>query len=502
MKKLLLILIVILSLKPGAHAQSGSALNTNILIVTGSGNSNDNTWFFYSTNLWYANGASGYTNSASDQLYLDTNGTPAWVIVTNGGSVSFQDYFTLAASPQSAWSDGFAPAPAPSVVFWSAITLTNWISATSNYWQYPGDTVSFNAGGRNMSSGSKSNAIVVQVDGNSVFTGPWSAAGGFPWYLSGTVQWDGTNFISTGHFVSGDSNNPTGDDYEVFTNVMVGTNRWSFAVYGDTNGLKFDAAAISAGRAPTNDSEQHVLGGTPLPPGLVTNGSSATAIVTNGPNSSSIGTNAVTINGGSLFLKSTNGSTYFGGGQYYHQLFTTNEDMYILPQGNNAGRLYFGNPSTPQMFYSLNFAGVTIFESLPPLIGPSLADNSCGLYNLNTGTPNLTAYYSVIIAGGFFANPPALNYASTASLIVTNPTATEVVEQIIGNNIQTGDLLDFWVNGAKEANVSSNGQFTAPTIVVTNLTLTTTSAAPGSTTPVVWFAFTNAGKLYKVGGCQ
>jgi len=256
----------------------------------------------------------------------------------------------------------------------------------------------------------------------------------------------------------------------------------------------------------TGDSQlaigTNALSGAALPAGIVINNTNATIAVTNGAYSTSLGTNSVAINGGSLFLKSTNGSTYFSGGQYYHQLFTTNEDMYILPQGNNAGRLYFGNPSTPQMFYSLNFAGVTVFESLPPLIGPSLADNFCGLYNLNTGTPNLTAYYSVIIAGGFFANPPALNYASTASLIVTNPTATEVVEQIIGNNIQTGDLLDFWVNGAKEANVSSNGQFTVPTLLVTNLTLTTTSAAPVSTTPVVWFAFTNAGKLYKVGGCQ
>ena len=266
-----------------------------------------------------------------------------------------------------------------------------------------------------------------------------------------------------------------------------------------TNVLGYYSVSIGRDSMPTNQPLVTIYTA-PFPSGLVTNNASATLNVTNGPNSTSMGTNSVTINGGSLFLKSTNGSTYFGGGQYYHQFFTTNEDMYILPQGNNAGRLYFGNAS--QMFYSLNFAGVTVFENLPPLTGPSLADNFCGLYNLNTGTPNLTAYYSVIIAGGFFANPPALNYASTASLIVTNPTATEVVEQIIGNNIQTGDLLDFWVNGARVASVASNAQFTIPTIVVTNLTLTTTSAAPVSTTPVVWFAFTNAGKLYKVGGCQ
>lgn len=41
-----------------------------------------------------------------------------------------------------------------------------------------------------------------------------------------------------------------------------------------------------------------------------------------------------------------------------------------------------------------------------------------------------------------------------------------------------------------------------PQITVTNLTLTTTDAAPGSTTAKVWFVITNAGGEYKIPGCQ
>lgn len=258
MKKLLTLLTI---LAIAGVCRGGLVVNTNILIVSGSGNSNDNTWFFYTTNLWFVNGATGFTNPASAQLYYNTNsggGGVAWEIITNGGSVFFEDYFNLAASPQGGWTLGFSIAPPPTIAYWSANTLTNWTQAASNYWRWPNDSVTFSASGRNFSSGVNSNQLLITLDGNAIFTGPWSAAGGFAWYVTGTVTWDGANLISIGQFTSGDTNNPIGYDQEMITSAMVGTNVWGWVVLGDTNGLTFDSASISAARASTNDTPSHI----------------------------------------------------------------------------------------------------------------------------------------------------------------------------------------------------------------------------------------------------
>lgn len=59
-------------------------------------------------------------------------------------------------------------------------------------------------------------------------------------------------------------------------------------------------------------------------------------------------------------------------------------------------------------------------------------------------------------------------------------------------------------NPINVTNVTSlaGGSLGIRSIIVTNLTLNTTGAAPASTTPVIWFVITNGTGLYKVGGCQ
>jgi len=138
-------------------------------------------------------------------------------------------------------------------------SLTAWTTTTTNFWTTPGDVVYFSGSGRNKSASPNTNQLTLSIDGNPIFTGPFTSGCGFAWTLSGTVQWDGTNWLSSGRCRTGDSNNPDAYDAELVTNVTVGVNTWLWSVNGDTNGLTFDSANVSANRAPATggDSPQH-----------------------------------------------------------------------------------------------------------------------------------------------------------------------------------------------------------------------------------------------------
>lgn len=138
--------------------------------------------------------------------------------------------------------------------------VTNWTQTTTNFWTEPGDSVQFSGSGYDLSSGINSNQLVIAVDGNQIFTSPWTSGARTVWTLSGQVVWDGSNFISTGVFSCGDTNNPTGGIGGYFSNVVVGTNHWTWSVLGDTNGLTFTSANIVPSRVPTNDLPQYFLG--------------------------------------------------------------------------------------------------------------------------------------------------------------------------------------------------------------------------------------------------
>ncbi|MDE1906154.1 MAG: hypothetical protein KGH75_06845 [Rhodospirillales bacterium] len=205
--------------------QSGIPLTTNAV---------------YTNNLGYgiAWGISGSTyywfNGSGD--YISTNFPYQWIPYTMG-----------------------TPGPGATGVYGGWLTKTNWVTTTSNYWGAPADIVYFRGAGWNMSSGANSNRLSLTLDGHALFTGPFTSGAGMGWQLSGQVVWDGTNFLSTGRFDSGDTNQPFGADSELITNAIAGTNQWAWVVSGDTNGLTFDAAQIAASRAPIGDVPVHSL---------------------------------------------------------------------------------------------------------------------------------------------------------------------------------------------------------------------------------------------------
>lgn len=136
--------------------------------------------------------------------------------------------------------------------------LTNWTITTTQYWTFPGDKVTISASGRDFDwYSTATNQITVYVDAtNLVFNGPYTAGENLQWMFSGTVQWDGSNYLATGSLTSGDTNlvSNSATDTEICTNVIAGTNTWTFIVTGDTNALTFDSTCLTAWRAPTNDT--------------------------------------------------------------------------------------------------------------------------------------------------------------------------------------------------------------------------------------------------------
>lgn len=238
-------------------------INTNVVIISGAGTIADNGIYLYTLGT-FGVASSGYTNQNGDGASIWGTPVVGWNI--NYTSGSYQDYTTGTNAFPATWSTSVGgTAPAPTGTFLIIPAITNWGIKTTNYWRVPGDYVAFSGSGRNLDvPGVSSNQLMVTVDGHPIFTGPWTSGAGLQWSLAGQVQWDGTNFLSSGQFTSGDTNAPAGTDVELFTNVVIGTNAWSWIICGDTNGLTFDAANLVASRYPSNDVPQHLFGGAPI----------------------------------------------------------------------------------------------------------------------------------------------------------------------------------------------------------------------------------------------
>ena len=153
-----------------------------------------------------------------------------------------------------------APGQPVTITFLLVNTNVPWTTLTTNYWSAPGDYVTISASGRNLSAATNSNALILTLDGHRIFTGPWTAGAGNQWTVYGRVQWDGSNLLSSGTFTSGDTNTPSAADTEIISTASIGTNAWAWQVWGQTNGLTFDAATITASRATTSDAPQHLFG--------------------------------------------------------------------------------------------------------------------------------------------------------------------------------------------------------------------------------------------------
>ena len=239
---------------------AAAQLNTNLLLLTGAGDTNANGSYVWTNNEYLS------TNN-----YAATNWYPPlheWIIGDEYWTTNF---------PTNWFANSAAPAPSGAFAFTPIVpSLTGWSTITTNYWTRPGDYVTFAGSGRNQSiPGVTSNQLVVSIDGNPVFTGPWSSGAGYAWQISGRVSWDGTNFNCSGTMQTGDSSTPSGQDIEQFTNVVVGTNTWLWTVNGDTNGLTFINAGVLAARAPTNDAPSHSIA-----PALISGGGGGGGSVT------------------------------------------------------------------------------------------------------------------------------------------------------------------------------------------------------------------------------
>jgi hypothetical protein len=217
------------------------------------------------------------TNYVLNGIYVETgpSGIYADTFTGPGGAIDLYHFATYSALylGTNTWTNSLINTPGMvltnlsgslTIQFLLLSQQTNWISTATNFWSVPNDIVRFRASGWNKSSGANSNQLVVAVDGNAVFTGPWTAAAGYAWQISGRVQWDGTNLNYAANFLSGDSNTPTAFDAGIITNVTIGHNTWTWTLVGDTNGLSFDSAAIAADRLPSNDIPIHYFGGNPL----------------------------------------------------------------------------------------------------------------------------------------------------------------------------------------------------------------------------------------------
>jgi hypothetical protein len=238
--------------------------NTNVVFLTGAGDSADNGTFLSDPNPDFYGSAAGWTNTVSgDWIFLVNGGFVIESTSTSGSHGSFGGvkYDSTTNGFPLTWSvDSYGTSPAPNGSYAMYPAVTNWVAPATNFWPVPNDWVSFNASGRNMSAGASSNLLAVLMDGKPVFLGPWCQGAGNQWTVYGRVQWDGTNLTSTGTIMTGDTNTPTWTDTEIITNAAIGTNTWSWVVLGDTNGLKFDAATFSASRATTNDVPTHSFG--------------------------------------------------------------------------------------------------------------------------------------------------------------------------------------------------------------------------------------------------
>lgn len=253
----LLLLPVVVTAQPSStiyfdHSYSGS--NSSILCdwsslniwlaTSGIGDGTASISFSTVSNVWVVSGLTSGGEWSEPFGQYPPNGSNARLYNSSGAITGYFGSYYLHFNNISVPTSGVP-------------VMTIWTTQTTNYWSAPGDVVYFSASGRNWSSGANSNQLVLTLNTNAIFTGPFTAGCGFAWTLSGSAHWDGTNLYSVGHMLTGDTNTPEGNDSESFTNVAIGTNAWQWTVQGDTNGLTFDSINIVAGRAPTNDFAQH-----------------------------------------------------------------------------------------------------------------------------------------------------------------------------------------------------------------------------------------------------
>jgi hypothetical protein len=108
-----------------------------------------------------------------------------------------------------------------------------------------------------------------------------------------------------------------------------------------------------------------------------------------------------------------------------------------------------------------------------------------------------TVQYVTNLTTGVWANLPGqTSYFSNSLYWVQSPIPPGVTDQSYFRAYTSGTNI-------VSANFTVRGTLTVPTIQVTNLVLSVTSAPPiNATSPAVWFAVTNNGVGYKVGGFQ
>lgn len=226
------IVFVFIFLATLARAQ----VDTNIVIISGAGNTNDNTAYYWD--------GVGYT--ASSGIRITPLSTNKWAL--DGG------YFS--SNFPAVWYDvGYLgwPPPDPTGAFYTntvAMPPTLWSVAMTNYWTVPGDAVSYQAEGRNMATTNAMTGIEILIDTNIIYQSALSAGNGAPFTLDGRMKWDGTNINYYAEMTSGAPSNQQPATFGQLVGYPVGTNSFSIVPTGNTNGFILLAASVQTTRAP------------------------------------------------------------------------------------------------------------------------------------------------------------------------------------------------------------------------------------------------------------
>lgn len=140
-----------------------------------------------------------------------------------------------------------------------------WTVPLTNYWTLPGDSVNFQAVGRNMATTNAMAGIEIMLDTNVLYMTTNTAGNGLAWTLDGRIYWDGTNVYCFSEY------NAMCPRFLTLTNEIPGTNTFQINATGSTNGIILLSASITAERAPQ---------GATAPPGTTTTGPGSTSFTT------------------------------------------------------------------------------------------------------------------------------------------------------------------------------------------------------------------------------